>query len=78
MKIEVWEESQKKAEQPLKLRLKPVVSGVELTVVDSKGDTIDAGHLLVIRNSGQLFLEPDINKSLGLCLDAKRRLEVIK
>jgi hypothetical protein len=78
MKVEIWNEVQKKAKQPLRLRLVSLGGGIELQVVDKKGNCIDAGHLLSINSLGGLHLASDISKKIGLKLDRRGCLKVTK
>jgi hypothetical protein len=72
MKIEIWNEEQKKEKQPLRLRLVPFENtggGVMLQVVDKEGQKCDRGCLLHISETGQLVLHGSIKDNFGLKLD---------
>ncbi len=76
MKIEIWEEDQKEAEQPLRLRLVLNSGGVELRAVDKNGNWITS--LLTIDVGGVLHLYEGVDEDLGLQLDKVEKLNVGK
>ena len=79
MKIEIWNEEQKEVERPLRLRLLPnphICGGVQLCVVDEKGNKISRGVLLSIDTNGRLALHGSISDDFNLKLDAVGFLKV--
>ena len=76
MKIEIWKEDQKEAEQPLRLRLVMDSGGVELRAVDKNGGGITS--LLTIDVGGVLHLREGVDEDLGLQLGKDEKLKVGK
>ncbi len=76
MKIRLFEEPVKK-EQEFLLRLKQDRGQVELVPVDPKGESILNGILLIITEDMRLNRFGNINKNLGLPLDASGKLEEV-
>lgn len=77
MKLEVYEEKEKKEKKTVRLRLKDYEDGdVSLLVVDKDGDEMKAGTLLVLQEDGTLYLNENISKDLGFKLDGDGKLKV--
>jgi hypothetical protein len=75
MKFKVYEEEKK--DDTVYLKLTEEDDWIYLIAVDENGFLKDSGYILFFRN-GTLNLCKDINPGLGISLDDRGRIEVIK
>lgn len=72
MKIEVYDKDAKN--KTVRLRLVELESGVELQAVDVHGERMPGGTLLVFGPDGTFYRATNVDKKIGLKLDASKRI----
>ena len=76
MKIEIYNEEP--VEEKIRLKLQYCPGGIELCAVDSGGNRLHRGTLLVIKpEEGKLLLAKDVNPDLGFPLDKHGQLQIL-
>ncbi len=76
MKFAIYNDDMTVPKPPTFLRLKERPNGIEVVAVDSKGNTVTAGHLLTFNEKGDIFPHRAIDSELGFDLDAMGRIKI--